>query len=187
MNPEKLRVLVIDDEAQMRRLLQRTLESGGYHYFEAEHGKAGMDQAVQAKPDLIILDLGLPDLDGVEVLRRIREWSRVPILILSVRDDEKQKVAALDAGADDYITKPFGQEELLARLRVIQRRISAEPNEPVFEDGNLKVDWMGHLAFVNGKEIHVRAEDFNGYLESVLQQSPAVTDEGSSTQSQSQI
>lgn len=151
MNTQPL-VLVIDDEIQMRRLLRMTLESNDYRYAEAENGELGLAEAVQKKPDAIILDMGLPDIEGVEVLKRLREWSRTPILILSVRSDEKQKVAALDAGADDYVTKPFGQEELLARLRVILRR-TPEQSEPVFKNGDLTIDFSEHRVLLKGKEV----------------------------------
>jgi len=145
-------ILVIDDEVQMRRLLRRTLEGGGYRYCEAENGESGLLEAVQKKPDAFILDLGLPDLDGVEVLKRLRDWSQAPVLILSVRDDEKQKVLALDHGADDYVTKPFGQEELLARLRVILRHSPEKAGLPVFQNGKLIVDLAERRVLVSGKE-----------------------------------
>ncbi len=153
-------VLVIDDEVQMRRLLRTTLESGGFRHCEAESGELGLTEAVQKKPDAVILDLGLPDLDGIEVLKRLREWSKIPVLILSVRDDEKQKVAALDHGADDYVTKPFGQEELLARLRVILRRVP-EQEEPVFKNGDLTVDFPARRVFIKGKEINLTATEYS--------------------------
>lgn len=159
MNSQPL-VLVIDDEVQMRRLLRTTLESGGFRHCEAESGESGLTEAVQKKPDVVILDLGLPDLDGVEVLKRLREWSKVPVLILSVRDDEKQKVAALDHGADDYVTKPFGQDELLARLRVILRRVP-EHEDPVFKNGDLTVDFPTRRVLIKGKEIKLTATEYS--------------------------
>ena len=115
--------LVIDDEPQMRRLLRVTLEANGYRVFDAATGKDGVAQAVQRRPEVVLLDLGLPDLEGAEVLKRLREWSRVPVIIPSVRDREDDKVAALDAGADDYVTKPFNSAELLARLRAALRHV----------------------------------------------------------------
>ena len=153
-------VLVIDDEVQMRRLLRRTLEGGDYRYCEAENGESGLREAVQKKPDAVILDLGLPDLDGVEVLKRLREWSQAPVLILSVRDDEKQKVLALDGGADDYVTKPFGQEELLARLRVILRHSPEKAGLPVFQNGKLTVDLAERRVLVGGKEVKLTGIEY---------------------------
>lgn len=154
-------VLVIDDEIQMRRLLKMTIENGGYNYAEAENGELGLMEAVQRKPDAIILDLGLPDIDGVEVLKRLREWSKTPVLIVSVRDNEKQKVSALDAGADDYVTKPFGQEELLARLRVLLRRSPENPESPIFENGNLAVDFSAHKVLLEGKEVKLTSTEYS--------------------------
>ncbi len=115
--------LVIHDEPQMRRLLRVTLEANGYRVFDAATGKDGVAQAAQRRPEVVLLDLGLPDLEGAEVLKRLREWSRVPVIIPSVRDREDDKVAALDAGADDYVTKPFNSAELLARLRAALRHV----------------------------------------------------------------
>src|SRR5947208_14868471 len=121
MNPEEKRkltnALVIDDEPQMRRLLRIALEGNGYRVFDAANGKDGLLEAVQCRPEIILLDLGLPDMDGTEVLKRLREWSKIPVLVLTVRDREADKITALDAGADDYVTKPFATGELLARLR----------------------------------------------------------------------
>lgn len=153
-------ILVIDDELQLRRLLRTTLESGGYNFCEAADGQSGITEAKHKKPDAIILDLGLPDMDGVEVLKKLRERNKVPILILSVRNEEKQKVSALDHGADDYVTKPFGQDELLARLRVILRR-SPENAEPLFENGNLSVDLAARRVLVKGKEIKLTATEYS--------------------------
>jgi len=154
-------ILVIDDELQMRRLLRMTLENGGYRYCESENGELGLMEAAQKKPDAVVLDLGLPDLDGVEVLKRLREWNKVPVLILSVRDDEKQKVAALDAGADDYVTKPFGQEELLARLRVLLRHAPENSDLPIFESGNLRVDFSSRQVFVNREEVKLTLTEYS--------------------------
>jgi len=159
VSPQPL-ILVIDDELQMRRLLRMTLESGGCRCCEAGDGEAGLAEAVQKKPDAIILDLGLPDLDGVEVLKKLREWNQTPVLILSVRDDEKQKVSALDAGADDYVTKPFGQDELLARLRVLLRRAPESPDLPIFENGSLLVDFTERRVLVNGGEVKLTATEY---------------------------
>lgn len=154
-------VLVIDDEIQMRRLLLRTLEGGGYRYCEADSGESGLMEAIQKKPDAVILDLGLPDIDGVEVLKRFREWSKVPVLVLSVRDDEKQKVLALDGGADDYVTKPFGQEELLARLRAILRHSPEKTGLPLFQNGQLTVDLAARRVLVDGKEVKLTGIEYS--------------------------
>src|SRR5262245_48230069 len=130
MPPDAPLILVIDDEEPIRRFLRAALSSGAYRVEEAATGEQGLRKAVQSPPDLVILDLGLPDLDGTEVLQRLREWLRSPILVLSARDHESQKVAALDTGADDYLTKPFGTGELLARVRVALRHAaSAEAGE----------------------------------------------------------
>jgi two-component system KDP operon response regulator KdpE len=152
--------LVIDDEKQIRRLLRLALESEHYQVFEAESGQQGLTEAVHRRPDVIILDLGLPDVPGVEVLRRLREWSRVPILILSVRESSEEKVNALDVGADDYVTKPFNTAELLARLRVIQRRSLAESREPVFEGGALRVDLSARRVSLDGEELKLTATEY---------------------------
>lgn len=159
MNAKPL-ILVIDDELQMRRLLKLTLETGGFRYAEAENGKLGLQEAAQKKPDAIVLDLGLPDLDGLEVLKKLREWSQVPVLVLSVRDGEKQKVAALDGGADDYVTKPFGQEELLARLRVVLKHAPEQQGPSVFENAGLKVDFSERRVLVKGKEIKLTGTEY---------------------------
>jgi two-component system KDP operon response regulator KdpE len=129
MSSAKTTVLVIDDEVQIRRLLRITLESASMGVLEAETGRGGLQEAARGQPDAVILDLGLPDLGGLEVLKQLREWSKVPVLVLTVLAAEADKVAALDAGADDYLTKPFGSAELMARLRAILRR-SADESEP---------------------------------------------------------
>jgi two-component system, OmpR family, KDP operon response regulator KdpE len=136
----ELRVLVIDDEAPIRRFLRTALTTHGYKVFEAGTARDGVGRIIDDRPDLIILDLGLPDEDGVAVTRQVREWSQTPIIVLSVREAETEKVAALDAGADDYLTKPFGLSELLARMRVAMRRTAKEPEEPVVRTGQLTVD-----------------------------------------------
>src|SRR5229473_7409186 len=136
-------ILLIEDELPIRRFLRASLMGNGYHLVEAETGEQGVRLAAQQPPDLVILDLGLPDMDGQQVLRRLREWLRAPILILSVRDQEQQKVTALDNGADDYLTKPFSTGELLARIRVALRHSAHGTNEPessTFATGDLKVD-----------------------------------------------
>ncbi len=152
--------LVIDDEKQIRRLLRLALEGADHQVFEAETGQSGLSEIVHRRPDVVLLDLGLPDVDGVKVLRRLREWTRVPVLILSVRDDPEEKVAALDAGADDYVTKPFDTAELLARVRVIQRRSLVETGEPVFEVGGLCVDLSARRVTLDSVEIKLTPTEY---------------------------
>lgn len=145
--------LVIDDEPQIRRLLRVTLEANGYAVTDAATGKDGIVQAAQGRPEIILLDLGLPDLDGVEVLKRIREWSHVPVIILSVRDREHDKVAALDAGADDFVTKPFSTAELLARLRTNLRRSQPQTAGAIFHAGQIEVDLAARIVRKAGAEV----------------------------------
>jgi two-component system, OmpR family, KDP operon response regulator KdpE len=153
--------LVIDDEKQIRRLLRFALEAADHHVYEAENGQDGLTAIVQRRPDVVLLDLGLPDMDGVNVLRRVREWSDVPVLILSVRDDAEEKVAALDAGADDYVTKPFDTAELLARVRATQRRSLTETGEPLFQSGALCVDFAARQVKVAGIEIKMTPTEYS--------------------------
>ena len=145
------RVLVVDDELQIRRFLRIALEANGYRVYETATGQEAIQEAARTRPDLVILDLGLPDMDGLEVLRRLREWTSTPAIILSVRDADRDKVAALDAGADDYLTKPFSLEELLARLRVAQRHAQPGDNELVFRSGDVSVD-LAHRQVSKGDE-----------------------------------
>ena len=152
--------LIIDDEVQMRRLLRVSLEGEGYRVFDAETGEQGVSEAASRKPDVIILDLGLPDLDGLEVIKRLREWSTTPIVILSVRESETEKVAALDAGAGDYVTKPFHTEELLARLRVAQRHAQRKETPAIFEQEGLRVDLPERLVTVNGKLVDLTPTEY---------------------------
>lgn len=152
--------LVIDDEPQIRRLLRVTLEANGYHVFDAATGQDGLVQAAQRRPDVVLLDLGLPDLNGVEVTKRLREWSRVPVIILSVRDREDDKIAALDAGADDYVTKPFATGELLARLRVAQRHAQPGPDAAVFRSGDLEVDLVRRVVLCQGREVKLTSTEY---------------------------
>jgi two-component system KDP operon response regulator KdpE len=153
-------VLVIDDEVQIRRLLKISLEAGGYKVYEAANGQEGLAEAAQRRPDVVLLDLGLPDMDGVTVLKRLREWSEVPVVVLSVRDQEDDKVAALDNGADDYLTKPFGTAELLARLRVAQRHAKPTADQAVFKVGQLEVDLPARLVKVNGQTVKLTATEY---------------------------
>jgi two-component system, OmpR family, KDP operon response regulator KdpE len=153
--------LVIDDELQMRRLLRVCLEAHGYRVLEAATGKEGIAEAAQHPPDVVILDLGLPDMQGVAVLKRLREWSRVPVVVLSVRDREEDKVSALDNGADDYVTKPFSTGELLARLRVAQRHAAPAPESTIFRSGQLEVDLAARVVRLKGKEVKLTATEYS--------------------------
>lgn len=151
-------VLVIEDDSQIRRFLRVTLASNGYSHIEATTAQDGIKQVALQHPDLIILDLNLPDFDGLEVTRQLREWNSTPIIILSVRNQEKDKVAALDAGADDYLTKPFGADELMARMRVALRHAFREmqgTDEPVFTVGDIRVDFAHRQVFVGESEAHL--------------------------------
>ena len=162
MSEEKPTVaLVIDDEVQIRRLLRLTLEAHGYKVFEAATGQEGLQEAAQHRPEIVLLDLGLPDLDGATVLKRLREWSTVPVLVLSVRDREEDKIAALDAGADDYVTKPFSTGELLARLRVAQRHVSTASDLAVFCSGGVQVDLTARVVTVKGREVKLTATEYS--------------------------
>lgn len=154
------RVLVIDDEPQIRKLLKVSLQAYGYTLDEADTGKDGINRTAIFKPDLIIVDLGLPDIDGKEVVKQIRDWSGVPIIILTARDQEQEKIEALDAGADDYVTKPFGMGELLARLRVCLRRSAENENEPVLTCGGLKVDLVLRRVTVDDREIKLTPTEY---------------------------
>jgi two-component system, OmpR family, KDP operon response regulator KdpE len=151
-------IIVIEDEVPMRRLLKTTLTAQGYLVIEAETGQRGLVEAGTRKPDLVILDLGLPDMDGAQVIKCLREWSQIPIVVLSARDQESQKVKALDAGADDYLTKPFGAAELLARVRVALRhaaRVAGGAGESEFSVGPLKVDLLNRKVWVADHEVHL--------------------------------
>ena len=161
MTDKGLRVLVIDDEPQIRKLLKVSLAAHGYDVYEATSGADAVIQAVNIKPDLIILDLGLPDMDGKEVVRRLREWSDIPILILTVRDQEKEKIDALDAGADDYITKPFSMGELLARMRVSVRRSAHVGEDPVIQCGDLSIDLAQRRVMVDAQEIKLTPTEYD--------------------------
>lgn len=156
----KLRALIVDDEVQMRRLLTVALEAAGYEVFQAETGQQGLAEVAYRRPDVILLDLGLPDLDGLTVLQRLREWSETPVVILSVRDDEEGKVAALDAGADDYVTKPFSTPELLARIRAARRKTQTAEDAPVFAHGDLVVDLGARRVTRAGAEVKLSATEY---------------------------
>jgi len=154
-------VLIIDDEVQIRRLLRVCLEANGYRVAEAASGQDGINQAAQRPPDMVLLDLGLPDLDGVSVLKRLREWSKVPVVVLSVREREEDKIAALDHGADDYVTKPFSTGELLARLRVAQRHAVPAAELTVFRQGKLEVDLTARVVKLAGQEVKLTATEYS--------------------------
>ena len=160
MSPAKLTVLVIDDEVQIRRLLRITLEAVGINILEADTGKLGLDEAARCLPDAIVLDLGLPDMSGLEVLRQLREWSKVPVLVLTVLAAETDKVAALDAGADDYLTKPFGSAELSARLRAILRRVPEENDPAVVVFGDIEMDLAARVVRKAGVEVRLTAKEY---------------------------
>jgi two-component system KDP operon response regulator KdpE len=155
------RILVVDDETAIRRFLHTVLSAEEFCLNEAADGHAGLAAAAAFRPDVILLDLGLPDLDGIEIIRRIREWSSVPIIVLSVRDREDDKVAALDAGADDYLTKPFGVGELLARIRAALRRSLQQVPEPVFTSGGLTVDLNLRTVTVDGADIQLTPTEYD--------------------------
>jgi len=153
--------LVIEDEVQIRRLLRACLEGNGYRVLEAATGQEGVSTAAQHPPDIVILDLGLPDMEGVAVLKRLREWSRVPVVVLSVRDREEDKIAALDNGADDYVTKPFSAGELLARLRVAQRHSQPSPDVSVYQFGAVEVDLSSRIVRRKGNEVKLTATEYS--------------------------
>jgi two-component system KDP operon response regulator KdpE len=154
------KILCIDDEAAIRKLLRISLESNGYQVADAATAADGLREAVSYKPDVIILDLGLPDMGGDEFIRRLREWSTVPIIVLTVRESETDKVRVLDAGADDYLTKPFSAAELLARIRVALRHAHPGEESAVFVSGALQVDFAARIVTVNGKEVHLTATEY---------------------------
>ena len=157
-----LRVLIVDDEPAIRRFLRAGLSAEGYEIIEAETGGAAVDLAAREKLDLLILDIGLPDIDGLQVLQQVRRTSLVPVIILSVRDDEKGKVAALDLGADDYLTKPFGMDELLARLRAaLRHKLQQHGAAPVFRCGDLAVDLVRRLVTVKEQEVKLSAKEYD--------------------------
>ena len=158
---EKTLVLVIDDEKPIRRFLRTSLSAFGYEVIEASTAQEGITKAAENRPNLIILDLGLPDMDGVETTRLLREWTAVPIIILSVRSREEDKIAALDAGADDYLTKPFGVGELSARIRASLRHASSPVNEPVYQINELTVDLSRHLVTLRDKEVNLTPTEYD--------------------------
>jgi two-component system KDP operon response regulator KdpE len=155
------RVLVVDDENSIRRYLRAALSAQGFTVHEAASGEEALNAVLDSRPDIIILDLGLPDVDGIEVTRRLREWSQTPIIILSVREAENDKIAALDAGADDYLTKPFGTGELMARMRVVMRRLSFNTDEPVLQVEGVRMDLSRRLVTVDEQEISLTPTEYD--------------------------
>ena len=155
----KLTILVVEDDRPVRNLITTTLKAHDYRYIQAENGETAILEATSHHPDIILLDLGLPDMDGVEIIRKIRTWSNVPIIVISARSEDSDKIEALDAGADDYLTKPFSVEELLARLRVTQRRLAMlkldSAAENVFVNGDLRVDYAAGCAYLKEEELHL--------------------------------
>ena len=154
----KYTILVVEDDKPVRTLITTTLKANGYRFIEALTGEEAILQATSHNPDIILLDLGLPDMDGVEIILKIRSWSNVPIIVISARSEDSDKIEALDSGADDYLTKPFSVEELLARLRVTQRRLAmlgAEHADTVFVNGSLRIDYAAGCAYLGGNELHL--------------------------------
>lgn len=156
----KYMILVVEDDPSVKNLITTTLQMHDYRYITASGGNAAIMQTTSHRPDIILLDLGLPDMDGVDVIKKVRTWSNVPIIVISARSEDTDKIDALDAGADDYLTKPFSVEELLARLRVTQRRLAIMQNEnktdeAVFTNGMLRIDYAAGCAYMNGEELHL--------------------------------
>lgn len=156
----KLNILVVEDDTPVRNLITTTLKAHDYRFLTAPDGKSAILEASSHNPDIVLLDLGLPDMDGVEIIQKIRTWSNMPIIVISARSEDTDKIVALDAGADDYLTKPFSVEELLARLRVTQRRLAISQNDaenlsPVFQNGLLSVDYAAGCAFIGDEELHL--------------------------------
>lgn len=156
----KMCILVIEDDASVRNLMTTTLKAHDYRYLTASTGETGIMEASSHNPDVVLLDLGLPDMDGIEVIKNIRTWSNMPIIVLSARSEDSDKIEALDMGADDYLTKPFSVEELLARLRATQRRLAVlqgdtVSNEPIFINGDLKVDYAAGCVYLGEEELHL--------------------------------
>ena len=157
------KILVVEDDASVRNLITTTLRSNDYRYITAPNGASAILSASSQQPDIVLLDLGLPDLDGVEIIRRIRSWSQMPIIVISARSEDSDKVSALDAGADDYLTKPFSVTEMLARLRVAQRRIASlggKTEEAVFRNGKLRIDYAAGCAYLEEKPLKLTPTEY---------------------------
>jgi two-component system KDP operon response regulator KdpE len=162
VSEQPIRVLVIDDEPQIRRFLRTSLSAHGYHVIEAACGKDAIVKMTTERPDIVILDLGLPDMDGLHIIHRVREWSTIPIIVLSVRGREDEKIAVLDGGADDYVTKPFNMGELLARIRAaLRHRLQAEVEEPVFRSAGLTVDLVRRVVLVDDCEVKLTPKEYD--------------------------
>ncbi len=157
-------IMVVEDDAPVRNLITITLKANQYRYITAENGETAVMEMAAHNPDIVLLDLGLPDIDGIEVIRRIRSWSEVPIIVISARSEDADKIAALDEGADDYLTKPFSVDELLARLRVTRRRLARQPatqgNASEYQNGALRIDYAVGSAFFDGQELHLTAIEY---------------------------
>ena len=155
----KCLILVVEDDNSIKNLISTTLKAHDYKYLTAQNGNEAILQASSYNPDIVLLDLGLPDIEGIEVIKRIRSWSNMPIIVISARSEDTDKIDALDAGADDYLTKPFSVEELLARLRVTQRRLNMIQSEnaesSVFTNGKLRIDYSAGCAYLNGEQMHL--------------------------------
>ena len=156
----RLTILVVEDDLSVKNLITTTLKTHDYRYLTAQNGETAIMEASSHNPDIVLLDWGLPDMDGVEVIKKIRTWSNVPIIVISARSEDTDKIDALDSGADDYLTKPFSVEELLARLRVTQRRLTMtqsenQVNQSVFENGSLRIDYAAGCAYLNDRELHL--------------------------------
>ncbi len=156
-------ILVVEDDPSVRNLIVTTLKANEYNFVTAESGEEGASQAATHNPDIILLDLGLPDIDGVEVIKQVRGWAITPIIVISARSDDSDKIDALDAGADDYLTKPFSVEELLARIRATQRRLAymnSASSSSVFENGGLKIDYAAGCVYLDGEELHLTSIEY---------------------------
>lgn len=165
LSMNKAGILVVEDDKAIKNLIATTLELHGYRYICCDKGELGILTAASQRPDIILLDLGLPDMDGMEVIKKVRSWSSAPIIVISARSEDNDKIEALDAGADDYLTKPFSVDELLARLRSTQRRLSymqtqAERQSPVFTNGELSIDFAAGYATLEGKELHLTPYEY---------------------------
>ncbi len=156
-------ILVVEDDSTVRNLITTTLKSNDYRYISAPNGESAISNASSQQPDIVLLDLGLPDMDGVDIIKRIRSWSQIPIIVISARSEDADKIAALDAGADDYLTKPFSVAELLARLRVTQRRLAALGNtnaESVFRNGKLTIDYGAGCAYLGDTQLKLTPTEY---------------------------